>query len=100
MTVVFILFIYFLVIVSALKLRGQDDGNDTFRAPTVLLYPGLLGNLVVFVYVLWDDPAALLWVGGLLALGGALYAAQRFSGQKVPRGDAVQRPPTGTPEGA
>jgi amino acid transporter len=99
-TVVFILFIYFLVIVSALKLRGQDDGDDTFRAPTVLLYLGLLGNLVVFVYVLWDDPAALFWVAGLLALGGALYAAQRLRGPKGPRGPATQAPPTGTVEGA
>jgi amino acid transporter len=99
-TVVFILFIYFLVIVSALKLRGQDDRDDTFRAPTVLLYLGLLGNLVVFVYVLWDDPAALLWVGGLLLLGGALYLAQRLTGSTGPRGRSAQTPPTGTVEGA
>lgn len=99
-TVVFILFIYFLVIVSALKLRGQDEGDDTFRAPTVLLYLGLLGNLVVFVYVLWDDPASLLWVAGLLALGGALYLAQRLRGPKGPTGGSERRPPAGIPEGA
>ena len=99
-TVVFILFIYFLVIVSALKLRGQDETGDTFRAPTVLLYLGLVGNLVVFVYVLWDDPASLFWVAGLLALGGALYVAQRLRGHQGPRGGSEQRPPTGIAEGA
>lgn len=99
-TVVFILFIYFLVIVATLKLRGQDETEDTFRAATPLLYLGLLGNLVVFVYVIWDDPASLLWVGGLLALGGALYAAQRVGATKGPKAGAVEAPPAGTSEGA
>lgn len=99
-TVVFILFIYFLVIVSALNLRGQDEFGDTFRAPTVLLYLGLLGNLVVFAYVLWDDPASLLWVAGLLAFGGALFVAQRLRGPRGPRAGSEQRPPTGIPQGA
>ena len=99
-TVVFILFIYALVIVATLKLRGQDETDDTFRAATPLLYLGLLGNLIVFVYVIWDDPASLLWVGGLLALGGALYAAQRLGGTKGPRAGDVEAPPAGTAEGA
>ncbi len=99
-TVVFILFIYALVIVAALRLRGQDDTEDTFRASTPLLYLGLLGNLIVFVYVIWDDPASLLWVVGLLALGGVLYAVQNLGGTKGPKAGATETSPTSTIEGA
>lgn len=91
-TVVFTLFIYALVIVAALKLRGQDETSETFRAPTWLLYLGILGNTIVFVYVIWDDPSSLLWVGGLLAVGLALYVieimAQRKSGGTASESEA------------
>ena len=79
-TVVFLLFIYALVIVSALKLRGEGETADSYRANTALLYLGVLGNVVLLSYVVIDDPGSLYWVGGLLALGGALYLAQRVSG--------------------
>ncbi len=46
-TVVFLLAIYALVIVTALKLRGQDEHEKTFRANTPLLYVGLVGNLAI-----------------------------------------------------
>ncbi len=79
-TVVFLLFIYALVIVSALKLRREPAGRDTYRANTPLLYLGIVGNVVLLTYVVIEDPASLLWVAGLLALGLALYLAQRFTG--------------------
>lgn len=78
-TVVFLLFIYALVIVSALKLRGEGETEDSYRANTPLLYLGLVGNVVLLAYVVIDDPGSLYWVVGLLALGGALYLAQRIS---------------------
>lgn len=78
-TVVFLLFIYGLVIVSALKLRREHAGSDTYRAPTVALFVGLLGNLALLAYVIYDDPASLLWVAGLLALGLVLYLAARVT---------------------
>ena len=81
-TVVFLLFIYGLVIVSALKLRGQDEGPDTYRANTALLYIGILGNALLLAYVIIDDPSSLLWVGGLLALGFVLYLAASLSRRK------------------
>ncbi|RWZ51457.1 APC family permease [Labedella phragmitis] len=81
-TVVFLLFIYGLVIVSALKLRRSDERGDTFRANTVLLYVGLLGNAVLLGYVIVDDPSSLLWVAGLLAVGLVLYLAEHFFGRK------------------
>lgn len=91
-TVVFLLFIYALVIVSALKLRGTDDREDTYRANTPLLYVGIVGNVVLLAYVIIDDPSSLLWVAGLLGLGFVLYLAEAFSkkrhGAKVGLPDA------------
>jgi APA family basic amino acid/polyamine antiporter len=83
-TVVFLLFIYALVIVACLRLRGKDETPDTYRANTVLLILGILGNLAVLVYTLIDDPEALFWVAGLLAVGLVLYLFQNFVGKKKP----------------
>jgi amino acid transporter len=80
-TVVFLLFIYALVIVSALKLRGHGEHEDSFRANTGLLIVGLLGNAVLLAYVVIDDPSSLYWVGGLLALGVALFLLEYFFGR-------------------
>jgi amino acid transporter len=104
-TVVFLLFIYALVIVACLKLRGTDETPDTYRANTPLLFAGIAGNLTVLTYTLIDDPAALLWVLGLLAVGLALYLVQKFRGGSPPvppgaaRGDAAADvPPTANKE--
>ena len=84
-TVVFLLFIYALVIVSALKLRGEAGSGEAYRANTPLLYAGVVGNVVLLGYVVVDDPGSLYWVGGLLALGVALYLAQRVTGSRSGR---------------
>jgi APA family basic amino acid/polyamine antiporter len=83
-TVVFLLFIYALVIVACLKLRGSDETPDTYRASTPLLILGIIGNLVVLLYTVVDDPGALLWVAGLLAIGLVLFLAQYLSKKRVP----------------
>jgi APA family basic amino acid/polyamine antiporter len=70
------------VIVACLKMRGKDETDETYRAPTVLLIIGIVGNLAVLAYTLIDDPAALLWVAGLLALGVVLYLLEKFFGKK------------------
>ncbi|MBG6054798.1 amino acid transporter [Salinibacterium sp. CAN_S4] len=82
-TVVFLLFIYALVIVACLKLRGHDERDDTYRANTPLLIVGMVGNLAVLAYTLINDPGALVWVAGLLAVGLVLYLVQTFSGRKA-----------------
>ncbi len=79
-TVVFLVVVYALVIVCALKQRGKDEHPGVFRASTPLLLVGIVGNAAVLVYTVVDDPTSLLWVGGLLALGGVLYAVQRARG--------------------
>ena len=93
-TVVLTLVIYVLVIVSALKLGGQDEHEDSFRASRPLLWAGIVGNAVLLVYVVVDDPFALVWCAGLLAVGGGLYAAEHFfgspEGSRVSENDAIE----------
>jgi APA family basic amino acid/polyamine antiporter len=92
-TVVFLLFIYALVIVACLRLRGRDETADTYRANTPLLIVGIVGNLAVLVYTLIDDPDALFWVAGLLAVGLVLYLLQNFVGRRKSRSsDGVEAP--------
>ena len=86
-TVLFLLFIYALVIVSALKLRGQDEDERTFRANTALLYVGLAGNVAIFAWSVYDDPSSLLWCAGLVAVGVVLFAIEYLFGtQDRPEG--------------
>ena len=98
-TVVFTLFIYALVIVSALKMRGHDEDEDTFLASTPLLWAGILGNAVLLVYVVVDDPASLLWCAGLLALGGLLFVAEYVLGHRDRTTGAEPRTATGPADG-
>ena len=81
-TVVFLLFIYALVIISALMLRGDDETEHTYRAPTALLVLGVVGNTVLLGYVVYDDPFSLVWCGALLAIGGVLFAIQYASAKR------------------
>ncbi len=90
-TVIFILLVYALVIISAFKLRGVDETEDTYRASTPLLVIGLLGNVVLLGYVVIDDPASLLWCAPLLILGGLLYLAEKMFGHR-------DRPPGTAPD--
>lgn len=81
-TVVLLLFVYALVIVSALALRGQDETEHTYRAPTALLGFGVLANLVLLGYVVYDDPFSLVWCGALLGLGFLLMGVQVLTAKR------------------
>jgi basic amino acid/polyamine antiporter, APA family len=81
-TVVFTLFIYVMVILSAFKLRGQDEDEDTFRASTPLLGIGVVGNVVLLAYVLYDDPASLVYCAALLGVGLVLFLLEYFLGRR------------------
>lgn len=83
-TVLFLLFIYALVIISALKLRGQDEDEKTFRANTPLLYVGLVGNAAIFYWSVRDDPSSLIWCAALVGVGVLLFVIERAFGSREP----------------
>jgi amino acid transporter len=81
-TVILLLFIYALVIVTCLKLRGQDEDERTFRANTPLLLVGLVGNLAILGFSIYDDPTSLIWCAALLAVGGVLFVIEYSIGSR------------------
>ncbi|MBL0748737.1 APC family permease [Nocardioides baculatus] len=81
-TVVLLLAIYALVIVSCLKLGGQDEHDEFFHANRPLLFVGLIGNLAILGFTIYDDPHSLIWCAGLLAIGGVLFVAEQLFGSK------------------
>jgi amino acid transporter len=90
-TVVLLLAIYALVIVACLKLRGQDEDEGTYRANTPLLVLGLIGNLAILGFSIYDDPSSLIWCAGLIAIGVVLFLIEYAFG--------TRNRPTGTRRG-
>lgn len=81
-TVVLLLAIYALVIVACLRLRGRDEHDRIFHASTPLLFVGLVGNLAILGFTVYDDPYSLVWCAGLLGVGLVLFLAEYFFGDK------------------
>ncbi len=81
-TVIFTLFIYALVIIAALKLRHQDVDEGTFSAPLILLVVGILGNAMLFGYVVYTDPTSLIYCAALLGVGAVLFVFEHFFGNR------------------
>ena len=92
-TVVFLLFIYALVIVSCLKLRGRDEDERAFRANTPLLLVGLLGNLAILGWTVYDDPTSLIWCAGLVGVGVVLFLLEYLFGSRSGRSGAGRGDP-------
>jgi amino acid transporter len=95
-TVVLLLVVYAGVIISCFKLRGEGETDRTFRAPSVLLAIGLVGNLVLLYYVISTDPTSLLWCAGLVGLGLLLYVIEKFFGSRMRPATAERGDPEST----
>jgi amino acid transporter len=93
-TVLFLLFIYSLVIISCLKLRGQDEDERTYHANTPLLLVGLVGNIAIFGWSVYDDPTSLIWCAGLIGVGVVLFLVEYFFGQRTRPPGAERGEPT------
>jgi hypothetical protein len=70
------------VIIACLKLRKDESEKASFRAPTALLYVGILGNAGLLAYTVIDDPSLLLYCGALLGVGLVLWAVQHMHGRR------------------
>jgi amino acid transporter len=100
-TVVLLLAVYAGVIISCFKLRGRDESDQTFKASSVLLVLGLIGNVVLLYYVISTDPASLLWCAALIGLGVVLYVLEQLFGSRTrPPGAEKGDPSVNTSEGA
>lgn len=90
-TVVFLIAVYAMVCASALRLRRAAVDHDHYTAPTALLWIGVIGNVALLLYTAYDDPGALVWCAGMLALGVVLYFVNdRFTdGDPPPIDDAA-----------
>jgi len=98
-TVIFLVVIYCLVIVSALKLRGRDESENTFRASTPLLLLGLVGNAAILGWTIYDDPTGLLWCAGLIAVGVVLFLIEYMFGKRSRPPGAERGEPTSESRG-
>lgn len=72
-TVLFLILVYAMVCLAALKLRKSPVDHDHYTAPTVLLVLGAVANVGILIYTIVDDPGSLVWCGGILLIGVALY---------------------------
>lgn len=81
-TVVLLLAIYALVIVTCFVLRGRDEDHPFFKASSPLLVVGLVGNLAILGFTVWDDPHSLIWCAGLIGVGLVLFLVEYFFGSK------------------
>jgi hypothetical protein len=70
------------VIVACLKLRGRDEDERTYRANTPLLILGLIGNLAILGFAIYDDPSSLIWCAGLIAIGVVLFLVEYTLGAR------------------
>lgn len=93
-TVVLLFVVYAGVIIACFKLRGRDETEQTFRAPTVLLALGLIGNVVLLWYVIYTDPASLWWCAALVGLGFVLFVLQHLFGRRTRPAGADRGGPT------
>jgi amino acid transporter len=89
-TVLFLIAVYALVCVCALKLRKERVDHEHYRAPTAVLYAGLVANLGLLVNTVLTDPGALVTCGIMLAIGLALYLVNHVA---VKREEPVSSPP-------
>ncbi len=72
-TVLFLIVVYGMVCVCALKLRRTEVEHRHYRAPTVILWLGVIANAAILAHTAIEDPSSILWCAALLAIGAVLY---------------------------
>lgn len=72
-TVLFLIVVYGMVCVAALKLRGTEVDHEHYTAPTILLWLGVVANAGILVHTAINDRGSILWCAAILAIGVVLY---------------------------
>lgn len=84
-TVLFLIVVYGMVCLAALRLRGTAVDHDHYSAPTLILYAGVVANLGILIHTMIDDPGSIAWCGAILAIGVAMYFVNAFAMKADPR---------------
>lgn len=88
-TVLFLIVVYGMVCLAALKLRSSRVEHRHYTAPTALLVTGVIANAAILVYTMIDDPGSIVWCGGILAIGVVLYFVNNAVMKGAPPVDAA-----------
>jgi amino acid transporter len=83
-TVLFLIIVYGMVCLAAIRLRGTRVDHDHYSAPMVILYAGVVANLAILVHTMIDDPGSILWCAAIVAIGVALYFVNGLAMRRDP----------------
>jgi amino acid transporter len=72
-TVLFLIVVYGMVCLSAIRLRGTAVDHEHYSAPMVILVAGVVANAAILVHTMIDDPGSIVWCGAIVAIGVAMY---------------------------
>ena len=78
-TVLFLIVVYGMVCLAALRLRGTPVEHDHYSAPVLILYAGVVANVAILVHTMIDDPGSIAWCAAILAIGVAMYFVNAFA---------------------
>lgn len=78
-TVLFLIVVYGMVCLAALRLRGTPVEHDHYSAPVLILYAGVVANVAILVHTMIDDPGSIVWCAAILAIGVAMYFVNAFA---------------------
>jgi amino acid transporter len=83
-TVLFLIVVYGMVCLAALKLRGTPVEHEHYSAPLVILGAGVVANVAILVHTMIDDPGSILWCAAIVAIGVAMYFVNGLAMRRDP----------------
>ena len=88
-TTVFLIIVYGVVCLAAIRLRSAHVDHEHYSAPLVILYAGVVANVAILVYTMVDDPSAIVWCAAILAIGVATFFVNAVAMRRDPRSPDV-----------
>ncbi len=84
-TTLFLIVVYGMVCLSAIRLRRTRVDHDHYSAPLVILVAGVVANAAILVHTTIDDPGSLVWCAAILAIGVVMYFVNAFAMRHQPQ---------------